>query len=278
MVKLKYDDCPFNCSNGKILDYDIHKLVSCPHCSSRREELAKDGLAENDAGDIEPLHRLLGVNNKYLEAKFVYDAVVPESERLFLEDESITRQKDLLEELYLGLSVGEKPDKSYCFGLGNKGRVDRLAYPLLAKAYLGGLSVARFISCAEYNRLYIAMSSEIEAFMEKDIVLMLIPDGSSKADILSAKGLMQNRALNGKGTIFITTWSIEACSILLGYFGEETYFLASGSFVEYKVGKKKKHSTYINQLTGVENEVYMDDEEVKSPHNNNMISMADLLK
>ena len=277
VVRLKYEDCPYNCSNGKILDYETRKLVPCPHCSARREELAKEGLAENEEGDIEPLYRLLGVNNKYLEAKFVYDAVVPESERLFLEDESVSRQKDLLEEIYLGLTVGEIPDKSYCFGLGNKGRVDRLAYPLLAKAYLGGLSVARFVSCGEYNRLYINMSSEIEAFLEKDIVLMLIPDGASKADILSAKGLMQSRALKGKGTIFITTWSIEACSILLGYFGEETYFLASGSFVEYKVSKKKKHSAYINQLTGVENEVYIEDNEPSPSRGSNMISMADLL-
>ena len=276
MVKMKYDDCPFHCSNGKVLDYELKKLVPCPHCSEKKQELAKQGLAENEEGDIEPLYRLLGVNNKYLEAKFIYDAVVPEGERLFLEEESLNRQKDLLEEIYLGFSVGEIPDRSYCFGLGNKGRVDRLAYPLLAKAYLAGLSVAKFISCAEYNRLYINMSDEVESYLEKDIVLMLIPDGASKADILSAKGLMQSRALKGKCTIFITTWIIEACSILLGYFGDVTYFLASGSFVEYKVSKGKKHSSYINQLTGVENDVFI--EESDAPRGSNMVTMAELLK
>lgn len=280
MVKLKYDDCPYHCSNGKVLDYETHRMVSCPHCSARREELAKEGLAENEVGDIEPLYRLLGVNSKYLEAKFVYDAVVPESERLFIEDDSVARQKELLEEIYLGLTVGELPDKSYCFGLGNKGRVDRLAYPLLAKAYLSGLRVARFISCGEYNRLYIAMSHEIETFHDSDLVIMLIPDGSTKADILSAKGLMQTRALKGKGIIFITTWSIEACSTLLGYFGEETYFLASGSFVEYTVSKKKGHSHYINQLTGVENEVYVDNyaDDTSTTFESNRVNMMDLLK
>ena len=276
MVRMQYEDCPYNCTNGQIMDFELRKLVPCPHCSEKRSELAKQGLAENEQGDIEPLHRLLGVNNRYLEAKFVYDGVVPESERLFLEDESVKRQKELLEEVYLGLTVGELPDRSYCFGLGNKGRIDRLAYPLLAKAYLSGLSVAKFISCSEYNRLYVAMSDEIEQYLDKDLVVMLIQDGASKADILSAKGLMQSRALKGKGTIFITTWSIEACSTLLGYFGEETYFLANGCFVEYKVSKKKKHSTYINQLTGVENEVHIDDE--SNTKRSNMVSMQDLLK
>ena len=116
MLKVNYDDCPYNCNGGKIFDYGLRKLIPCPHCSEKRESLAKEGLAENEQGDIEPLYRLLGVNNKYLEAKFVYEAVVPEAERLFIEDESLKRQGDLLEEVYLGLSVGELPDKSYCIG------------------------------------------------------------------------------------------------------------------------------------------------------------------
>lgn len=273
MIKMKYDDCPYNCSNGQVMDYEIRKLIPCPYCSEKRKDLANQGLAENEQGDIEPLHRILGVNNKYLESKFIYDAVVPEPEKLFLVDESISRQKDLLDEIYLGLTVGELPDKSYCFGLGNKGRVDRLVYPFLAKAYLAGLSVAKFISCGMYNRLHVAMSDEISSYLERDLVIMLIQDGSSKSDILSAKGLMQERASYGKCTIFVTTWSIEACSMLLGYFGEETFYLASGSFVEYK--SSKKHSKYINQLTGVENDIYVEDEEENS--NSNMVLLKNLL-
>lgn len=274
MVKLKFEDCPYNCNNGKILDYEVRKLVDCPHCSSKRKELAQDGLAEDENGDLTSLPRILGIESKYLSTRFVYDSVIPEGERVFLEEESLKRQSDVLEEIYLGLGVGELPDRSYCIGLGNKGRIDKLAYPLLSKAYLSGLSVAKFISCIEYNRLYVSMSDEVESYLDKDLVLMLIPDGASKADILSAKGLMQSRALKGKATIFITTWIIEACSILLGYYGDETYFLASGVFVEYKSSKKK--SNYINQLTGVENELFV--EEVDMPVGSNMVTMADLLK
>lgn len=275
MVKTKFDDCPYKCTDGKLLDYQTAKFVDCPHCSEKRDELAKEGLAEDESGELDSLPRLLGIDSKYLSSRFVYDSVIPEGERVFIEDESIKRQSDVLTEIYLGLGVGELPDRSYCIGLGNKGRIDKLAYPLLVKAYLSGLSVAKFISCIEYNRMYIAMNDDVESYLEKDLVMMLIPDGSSKADILSAKGLMQSRALKGKPTIFVTTWIIEACSILLGYYGDETHFLASGVFVEYKVGKKKR-SNYINQLTGVENELFVEEED-EPKAGTNMVNLADLL-
>lgn len=274
MISMKFEDCPYHCNNGKILDSDIRKLVPCPHCSEKRKELADEGLAENEMGELDSLPRILGINNQYLKTKFVYDAVIPEGEGVFLEEESVKRQSDALEEIYLGLAVGELPARSYCIGLGNKGRVDRLAYPLLAKAYLSGLTVAKFISCSEYNRLCIAMSSEVEQYYDRDFVMMMIPDGASKADIASAKGLMQTRALNGKPTVFVTTWVIEACSILLGYYNDETFFLATGVFVEYRHSKNPKKSHYINQLTGVENEVFVEKEPIKG---SNMTTMEDLL-
>lgn len=278
VAKLSFDDCPYHCNNGQIMDYGLRRLVPCPHCSEKRKELAEEGLAETELGDIESLPSILGINNQYLRAKFVYDSLIPEGELVFLEEESVKRQKDVLEDIYLGLTIGELPSKSYCIGLGNKGRVDRLAYPLLAKAYLSGLSVAKFISCGEYNRMCINMSQDVEKYYSSDFVMIMIPDGASKADIASAKGLMQTRALNGKPTIFVTTWIIEACSILLGYYGDETYFLASGVFVEYKVSKKgKKHSAYINQLTGVENDVFNEDTEDIVPKSGNFVSMDSLI-
>lgn len=288
-IKLSYNECPYHCTNGKVMDYKLVKLIPCPYCSEKRKQLADEGVAETELGDLESLPKILGIDNQYLRAKFVYDAVIPEGEKIFLDEESLNRQKDILDDIYLGLTVGQLPDKSYCIGIGNKGKIDRLAYPLLAKAYLSGLKVAKFISCGEYNRLCINMSIELERYYNSDLVLMLIPDGSSKADIASAKGLMQTRALNGKCTIFITTWVIEACSILLGYFGDETYFLATGVFVEYKVSKNgKKHSKYINQLTGVENETYNNNEdEVRSTGNSGSgenrtgikyVTMNDLLR
>lgn len=274
MFTMKFEDCPYHCNEGKVLDANLRKLVPCPHCHEKKKELAEEGLALDDIGNVDSLPRILGIDNKYLKTKFVYDSVIPEGERLFLEDESIKKQGDMLEEIYLGLSVGELPSRSYCIGLGNKGRIDRLAYPMLSKAYLSGLSVAKFISCSDYNRLCVAMSSELEQYYNRDFVMMLIPDGASKADIACAKGLMQTRALKGKSTVFITTWSIEACSILLGYYGDDTHFMATGVFVEYKHSKHANKSYYIQQLTGVENSIHNDESPVKG---STMTTMADLL-
>lgn len=278
-MKLGYDNCPYHCSNGQVFDYQLRKMIPCPSCSEKRKELADEGLAESEDGDIKPLARILGIDNPYLKAKFIYGSVIPEGERIFLEEDSVKRQKDVLEDIYLGLSIGELPSRSYCIGLGNKGSIDKLAYPLLAKAYLSGLSVAKFISCGEYNRMCVNMDSRVEDYYNKDFVMILIPDGASKADIASAKGLMQTRALSGKPTIFVTTWVIEACSILLGYYESESYFLACGVFVQYKVSKNgKKHSKYINQLTGVENEVFSEEEkEVPNSSGANYITMSDLI-
>ncbi len=251
----KFEDCPYNCNNGTILDRKLKKLVPCPYCSEKKKELANQGMAETVEGNIELLPTVLGVQNEYMKAVFSYDSTVPDGERLYIEKESIERQKKEAEELYLGYTVGQCPDRSYCFGLGNKGRVDRFVYPLLAKAYLAGLTVSKFISCTDYNRMLVNMSYELDEMYSNDVVIMLICDGSSKADIAAAKGLMQSRALKGKATIFVTTWSVEACSILLGFWNDPSLFMATAVFLEYKSSGKNKHSHYINQLTGVENKV-----------------------
>lgn len=271
------EDCPYHCNNGKLMDYELKKIVPCPYCSEKKNQLAKDGLAEDTDGSIISLPTMLGINNKYLNSKFIYESVIPDGEKVFLDEESVKKQGEVLEDIYLGLGVGELPERSYCIGLGYKGSIDRVAYPLLAKAYLSGLSVAKFISCTQYNRMCINMSDEVEGYYTKDLVIILIQDGASKADIASAKGLMQTRALNGKCTIFLTTWVIEACSMLLGYPFDDTFFLATGVFVEYKVGKNKKKSHYINQLTGVENETYNEDKEDGSFKGTHVVSMDDLL-
>ena len=140
----------------------------------------------------------------------------------------------------------------YCFGISIKGRVDRLAYPLLAKAYLSGYKIGRFITCSELSRLQLRGDDELDRLLENDLQLVMIGEGSTKGEISCGKGLMQTRALRGKPTIFITTWTIEASSLLLGYADEEeNLFLAKPVFVRYK--NSGKRSNYINQLTGVEN-------------------------
>lgn len=256
-VKNRFEDCPYNCNDkGKVLDVSTGLMVDCPHCSKLKTEMLAKGLAvDEETEDRVPLADILGIKSKYLSKKYVFDAVIPDGERLFLEDDSIEYVKSETEKLYNMLSLGEIPENSYCIGISIKGRADRLAYPLLATAYLRGLTVGKFITCSEASRLQLKSSDEIDEMYEVDILLMLIGEGSTKGEISCAKGIMQARALKGKPTIFITTWTIEACSLMLGYASDEgNLLLAKPVFAKYK--NSGKSSNYINKLTGVDNSRY----------------------
>lgn len=252
IAKNHFDDCPYHCNeNGMILDTNMGNLVPCPYCSKKKKELLKMGYVESEEDTQIPISEALGIKNEFLSTKFVYESVIPDGERVFLDKESLDWQKEVANELYLGLTVGDLPIESICFGVSVKGMVDRFVFPMLSKAYLSGLRVSRFVSCSEWYRLRLNLSDEIEDFIESDLVFMLLDSGFTLAEISSAKGLMQARALRGKPTIFITTWTLEACSELLGFNNEGSYFLAKPVFVKYIKGKK--HSRYINSLLGEEN-------------------------
>lgn len=273
MLKLHFEDCPYHCnSNGKVLDVKLKQMIDCPHCSEKRKIMIKEGYAESDSDTKLPLSTVLGIENKYLSANFVYGSVVPEGECLFIEDDSLSWQADIAENLYLGLTVGTLPEESMCFGISIKGRVEYFAYPMLAKAYLAGLTVGRFITCSEFSRLSFDVANPMDEFYNSDYLMMMINDGSNLSDISSAKGLMQTRALKGKPTVFVTTWTIEACSALLGFNNDNNLSLAKPVFLKYKSSKNKKQSSYINRLLGVENE----DLSVSSEKSYPSVSMDDL--
>lgn len=274
LAKSHFEDCPYNCNvNGKILDVNVGNLIDCPHCSKKKKELLKQGYVEAEDETTVPLSTVLGIENEFLSTKFVYDSIIPDGERIFIDEESLQWQSEVAEQFYLDLTIGMLPKESICFGLSIKGRLERFAYPMLAKAYLAGLTVGKFVTCSEFNRLSFDINNSMDNFYNCDLQLMLLNDGSNLSDLSSAKGLMQTRALKGKPTIFLTTWTIEACSGLLGFQGDSSLSLAKPVFVRYKTSKSKGHSSYINGLLGVENESLSQEE----PPAKSM-SMADLIK
>ena len=259
-VKNHFEDCPFSCNaKGKILDTMTGNMVDCPHCSKLKKELLSKGMAiEEDTEDRLPLAEILGIKTKFLSKNYVFESVIPDDEKLFLEDESLEYLKDETEALYRSLSIGDVPENSYCFGISIKGRADKIAYPFLAISYLSSLSVGKFITCNEFARLQLKGDESLDEMYNTDILVMLLSEGSTKGELSAAKGLMQTRGLKGKPTIFITTWTIEACSLLLGYSSDtDNLLLAKPVFAKYK--NSGKSSMYINKLTGVENDRYDED-------------------
>ena len=255
MIKNHFDDCPYDCNvEGKILNPNNGKMIPCPHCSKIKAELLRKGVAVEETTEKEvKLSSLLGVKSQFLSDKFVYESLIPEDELVYLEEASVDMQRKDAEELYNELILGNKPANSLCFGISIKGRIDKFVYPMLVKAYIGGLSVAKCISCSEFSRMQLKMNDDIDSYIGSDIVVMVINEGCTNGDIACAKGLMQSRALRGNPTVFVSTWSVEACSALLvSKMSEDTMFMAKPSFVKYK-SRAGKASGYINNILGEKN-------------------------
>lgn len=261
-IQIRFDDCPYGCnSNAKLLNPDTGTMEDCPYCSERRKALMKSGVAiDVDTGKEEDLWKLLGVPKRYITSKFVYDSVVADHERAWLVEDSLSRQEEEIQEVIDNLLLSELPEYSVCFGLPIGGRVENIIFPILSTAYKQGFSVCKSVSASMFNRLLLGQDSSLDAYYNSDIVVILINDGCSYADIDTVKGLLQTRALNGKPTIFVTTWKFEACSAFLsGVKEERTLFQAYPVFVEYINGGKS--SNYINSLKGVPNGLYTEDED-----------------
>ena len=262
-ARIRFEECPYGCNaSAKILDVDTGTMKDCPYCSSKRKTLMKEGVAiEDSTGQVEDLWKVLGIPQRYITDKFVYDSVIAEHERRWLEEESLERQQEEIEGIIDELLLNELPEYSLCIGLPIGGRVENVIYPILATAYKNGFSIAKCISSAQYGRMVLKQSDELEDYFTKDIVVILINEGASYGDISMVKGLLQTRGLSGLPTILVTTWKIEACSALLSSVSDDkSLFLAYPAFVSY-VSSGRNHSSYINGLLGVDNGVYTESEE-----------------
>lgn len=251
MAKSSFEDCPYHCNNGKILDRNRGIMVDCPHCSSKRSKIVEEGKIVSDEGSIEDLSKVLGLNVKNIKPMLDYSFLIADSEKVYLDRESMEAQENFVNSIRDNLVLGHKPQFSCCIGLGVKGRLDFLAYSILALSYKSGLTISKVLTPMDFSSmLFNSDRDELEEVSSSDILVCLIPEGITKSDLYSAKGLMQTRGIKGNPTIFITTWSIEACSRLL--INEDSYMMAKPSFVKYtSEGKKSK---YIDRITGVSND------------------------
>lgn len=241
---MKADEkCKYNCTNGRLFDTNTQSWVPCPECKDKKivELNTKDNIQ----------NELFGVDSGNLTGVFVLEAVIPKEELNFMEQKELDILSNEVKSLQSKLTLGKKIEKSYCFGVGVKGNITALVYPLQKSAYTAGLTVARLITALGLTQK-ILKQDFLDEYFSSDLCIVLVNEGCSKADVASCKGLMQERASRGLATIFVTTWSVEACSNLLGYQGDSNLFLASPYFIRYKYADRQ--SRYINDLYGVKNE------------------------
>lgn len=238
----KENTCKYNCQNGRLFDVRTKSWVVCPDCKDKK-------LKDVDKNDSIAREKF-GVNAGNLSGVLVPEAIIPQAERVYIDEESFESFSSNLNEIYSRLNSGKGLKQSYCFGLGVKGKVTELVFPLQKIAYACGLGVSKFITAIGLSQMLLKQTVPDDLYTS-DLCIILINEGCSKADVGACKGVMQERASRGLGTVFVTTWSVEACSNLLTYELDVDMFLAKPVFVKYKYAEKQ--SNYINGLFGVDN-------------------------
>ena len=207
-VKIRFDDCPYNCNpEGKLLDSVTGNLVNCPYCSKKRRDLLvseakiqvddaslkgilnEDTIEKINKGEVGvsnnvDIEVVLGLKNvHYLSDLFSYDAVVSPAVQRKYDSKRVEMHKSALNKLYEQLCLGELPEYSYCIGLPDTAKLNYLIYPYMIKSYLAGLSIAKCVSAADFTYRYIngTLDDEIKMqdYFDCDIVIMVIQSGVS---------------------------------------------------------------------------------------------------
>lgn len=230
---LHFDDCPHNCNKkGKLFDRALGRMVDCSHCKERRKELAVEGISvKENVNREESLHEVLGFTDKYLSHIYSFEALFPKTEFGMLEDITKEELSRGIEELRGTLANGEVPQKSYCFGLSRKGTLENLAYPLMVSSYLAGITSLWYSSSRLYYNDYIR-KTDVRKYYETSVLFLVVASGASYDELITVKGLLETRASLGLPTIILTLDSVDSVSMLLGYQGEASLYLASPYFAE----------------------------------------------
>lgn len=248
-MQLHFNDCPHNCNaNGQLFDRGLKMMVLCPYCKQKRKELANGGEVVSDKGEITSLHKELGFSDEYLSSYYNFDDLVSSYERPLLVESSLGIVDSEINALRGILLRGDLPEKSYCFGLGRKGSVDRLAFPLLASAYEKGGHVGKFLASRVYYSLYM-QDKDLQEYYDLDLLVVLVNSGSSYRELMCVRGLMESRAVAGKSTIFVTNNDIDEVLLLLGSVDEPSLYLASPYFME-RTKNVGNHSYASDNLRG----------------------------
>ena len=248
-MQLHFNDCPHNCNaNGQLFDRGLKMMVNCPYCEQKRKELVRGGEVVSDKGETTSLHKELGFSDEYLSSYYNFDDLVSSYERPLLVESSLGIVDSEINALRGILLRGDLPEKSYCFGLGRKGSVDRLAFPLLASAYEKGGHVGKFLASRVYYSLYM-QDKDLQEYYDLDLLVVLVNSGSSYRELMCVRGLMESRAVAGKSTIFVTNNDIDEVLLLLGSVDEPSLYLASPYFME-RTKNVGNHSYASDNLRG----------------------------
>lgn len=216
---------------GRVLDFQLGKYVPCPECKKRRQKEVDSGRAIFEKFDLE---------SRDLTQEFIYSKAVKYANTDYTK-QSTERQSKYIGTLIANLEKRIKPEESVCFGLGKYGRPDVLAYSIASTAYIQGATVAPVMTCRKLYDLSCHEKQEVVKYIESEILIIIIPVNPTRASLRHAVGIMQERAMSDKSTIFITTYEQDKCRELLTDKKDySTKWLARPVFVKKKDDEKSE--------------------------------------
>lgn len=212
-VRLSYDGCPNSCIDGYYIDPYSHRRKECLYCKQKRIEASRNGIVTEDVDGntikVDSGLERLNIPKSYYGVSFEPEAILPQFARKDMKAETIQPVLDVMYDLFCKISVGDNPDRSYLFNLGKKSFEQGYISAIMRKAHENGKVVAPFVTDIDVFKARNGDKGLIEdltldELISADLCVVMILAGANKVSILGVKGLMEYRALRGRGTIIFT--------------------------------------------------------------------------
>lgn len=211
--------------------WDTKEKVFVPDPDYNKEKARKIRFGETLMLD-EEIKQLLGfgenfipmtdLNIDYLLGEITVKTTTKQS-RLLL-TEALFKLKD-------DLQSGVLPQMSYLISLGNYGRVNELAFYLLAKAYIAGLTVSKVKYIFELDNY-----KTHEQLINDDIVVIITKNEPTSLQLSDLSMILQKRATEGKPTILINNKKrVSSYRILFNTTNEKRLDLVTRLDLEYNI-------------------------------------------
>lgn len=243
--------CIYRCNSETHTYIDGNREVDCPACKSERvasvasvDVTESNSTLESILGESrlnEVVSLAPGVQGEtssssvYADFSLTESKIISPRDKPQLEPESVRSTVETVTNLYKALSSKLLPKESVSITLGTRTDLVSVAVPLLHQAYIAGFSVCPVVSAGEYRAKVI--EDELRArnsflgesanyrypYMTRDVVVVLVPSGSTVLDISEVAGLITARSARSLPTIVLTHRAVS----VMGSIGVEDVFSAT---------------------------------------------------
>lgn len=259
---ISFEDCPYNCVDGKVFNTTLGQMETCPYCAEKRKGIVQD----EDNTEVEGgknIFEILNINEYYRGIEYTFEKVI--SDTSYLTEESLNIMKESLDNLYSRLSIGEIPKSSYLYNIGSKANAYNFVYPFIIRAYKYGVPTTPVLSTVDIVESQLnldkGISKEYVDYVNTKLSVVIVNAGTSYLSTQILKGYMQERAKRGNPTIIFTMSKVEGGLLTL-------------------VNESEKDSLHLARLVSV---VYIQGSEVEKQqglieNNGGIVKMEDLFK